>query len=319
MSNIFRTINETLNLNRLQGATDVRVKNAFFANYLAALVLLRLQDLEGLMVINDPGHSKLTKFSNKMSDLNFWGRALFYPTEKEVKDRLAAGHDKILAKDAGKVVDARVQKMMKVPMTSPDQINWDDAVGSLLLLKHRFDHNSSYFNNVVSTVHKWDSAKDTEKKRAVNQVFMYLMQSDPQSEILPRIRALSSSTMVTGLTKVAQKIVGFKKLTEDGAAAAGTSTGAIASTSGASSSNAIVTGKGAGYTTSKSATDPNQGIQNVLAGLYKLKKKAPYQVTKKGNFIFKDGKIIKKKVKAFKARNFKAPDFLRAAKKEKGE
>ena len=308
MSSILDTINETMHLNRLQGITYEKVKNSFFSNYLAALVLLRLQDLKGLMMINDPHHSKLTRFSDHMSDVNFWARALFYPHDHEVKTRLV---DCPSPKEGLKVVDARVQKMMKVPLTAPDQVHWEEALGSLLLLKHRCRLNSSYFNNIVYALHKWDSINDSAKKRALNQAFMYLMQSDPHTKILDRMRALSSSTMVGGLNKVAQRIIGFRKLSEDGEGA-GTSVGAIASTSGA---NAIVAGKGAG---SQGSSEPVQNIQDVLAGLYKLKKKSPYQVTKKSGKVFKDGKVIKRKVKTFVARKFKAPDYMRAV-KTKGE
>ena len=301
---ILDTINETMFLNRLQSVTYDKVKNAFFANYLAALTLIRLQDLKGLMMINDPAHSKLTRFSDSMSDVNFWGRAMFYPNEHEVKSRLANYEPCDL-----KILDARIQKMMKVPLTSPEQIDWDDAIGSLLLLKHRCKLNSSYFNNIVYALHKWDSINDSAKKRALNQAFMYLMQSDPHTKILDRMRVLSSSTMVGGLNKVAQRIIGFRKLSEDGEGA-GTSVGAIASTSGA---NAIVAGKGAG---SQGSSEPVQNIQDVLAGLYKLKKKSPYQVTKKSGKVFKDGKVIKRKVKTFVARKFKAPDYMRAVKKQ---
>lgn len=314
---ILAVIDESIHLNRLQGATEDKIKNGFFSNYLAALILLRLQDLKGLMLINDPSHSKLTKFSSNMSDINFWGRALFYPTEKEVKNRLAFGHDKILAKEAGRILDSRIQKMMKVPLTSPDQVNWDDTVGALLLLKHRFELQSSYFNNITYALHKWDSLKDSEKKRAINQAFMYLMQSDSQSSLIGRLRTLSGTTMVTGIANIAQKIIGFKKLHEDGegGGATATSTAAVATTDGG---NAIISGRSNGPAPG-SSPDPNQDIQNVLAGLYKLKKKAPVQVTKKGKFIFKDGKIIKKRVKAFKPRAFKAPDFLQVKVKKQGD
>lgn len=312
MSKIFQTIHESMNLNRLQGATDEKIKNAFFANYLGALVLLRLQDLKGLMLINDPSHSKLTRFSNQMSDVNFWGRALFYPNEREVKSRLAFGHDKLLAKEAGRIMDSRIQQMMKVPLTAPERVDWNDTVGSLLLLKHRFGLSSSYFNNITFALHKWNTISDSAKKRSVNQAFMYLMQSDPQSAILPRMRALSGTSMVTGIADIAQKIIGFKKLAEDGDGGAVVSDGGAISTSAIASNNAIINGKG--YET-ESPSDPNKDMQSILAGLYKLKKKAPYQVTKKGGKVFKDGRIIKRKVKAFEPRKFKAPDFLRATKK----
>lgn len=310
-TSILDTINETMHLNKLQGATFEKVKNSFFANYLAALVLLRLQDIKGLMMINDPHHSKLTKFTDKMSDVNFWGRAMFYPNSQEVKSRLVTGHDKMLSKEALKILDARIHKIMKVPLTAPDQIHWDDAIGSLLLLKHRFGLNSSYFTNITSAVHKWDTLNDSAKKRAVNQAFMYLLQSDPHSSILQRLRVLSSSTMISGVEKVAQRIIGFRKLAEDdggAGVAAATSTSAVGSVQ-----NAIVAGKGC------ATSSTTQDMQSVLAGLFKMKKKAPNQVSKKSGVIFKDGKIIKRKVKTFVARKFKAPDYLKAAKTKQGD
>lgn len=308
-TSILDTINETMHLNRLQGATYEQVKNSFFANYLAALLLLRLQDIKGLMMINDPHHSKLTKFADRMSDVNFWGRALFYPNCQEVKSRLVPGHDKILSKQALKILDARIHKIMKVPLTAPEQIHWDDVIGSVLLLKHRFGLNSSYFTHITNSLYKWDTISDAEKKRTVNQAFMYLMQSDYHSMLLQRLRVLSSSIMIKGVDKVAQKIIGFRKLAEDDGGDA-TSTSAVASTS---EQNAIVAGKGCATATT------SQDMQSVLAGLYKLKKKATDQVTKKSGIVFKDGKIVKRKVKTFVARKFKAPDYLKVVKTKQGD
>lgn len=305
---IFSDIHESMFLNRLQGASYDDVKNGFFSNYLAALLLLKLQDLRGLMLINDPAHAKLTKFSDRMSDLNFWGRALFYPDDKDVKNRLAAGSAAVLAKEAGRVMDSRVQKMMKVPLTSPERVDWNDTVGALLLLKHRFSLQSSYFNNIAYALHKWDSLREGEKKRAINQALMYLMQSDPQSRLLSRVRALSMNTMLTGILDVAQKIISFTKLKEDDGGGDATGTGNIGGSQGATIDNMIVRG---GVKGDSSVDNHTQDVQNMLGNLYTLKKKSPLQVTKKGKYIFKDGKIIKKKKKVFKVRKFKAPDYLR--------
>lgn len=302
-------LNESIHLKRLQGATDEKIKNAFFANYLSALLLIRLKDLKGLMLINDQAHSKLTKFSNQMSDLNFWGKALFYPESPEVKSRLAFGHYEVLKQESGRIMDSRIQKIMKVPLLVPENIDWADTTGALLLLKHRYSVNSSYFNNILYVLHKWDSVNETSKKRAINQAFMYLMQSDPQSALLSRMRNLTTSTMLDIISNVAQKIVSFKRINEDDGGA--TSTGNVAT-----SDNAIVAGKSM-IAQPEFKQDANKDIESIMAGMYKLKKKSPYQVTKKGKYLFKDGKIVKKRAKAFKPRQFKAPDFLRVNKGQK--
>jgi hypothetical protein len=138
---------------------------------------------------------------------------------------------------------------------------------------------------------------------------MYLMQSDSKSALLPRLRALSNSVMIGAAASLAMKLVGFKKLAEDDGG--GTSVGNIASSQG--SSNGIISPPG--FDTS----DQGSGPGNQLGNMYKPKKMSPNQVTKKTKLVIKDGKIIRKKVKGFKPRKFKAPDALRAiTKKEQG-
>lgn len=300
----YRLMFEAQGLLRLQGASEDVVKNAFFANYLAALVLLKLQDLKGLMLINDHSNSKLTRFSNSSSDLNFWGRALFYSKEAEVKHRMLPGHAELLAQDAGRVTTARIMSTMQVPLTAPEKINWHDVVAALILYRERFSISSSYYAKTTLALSRWDSLNDNGRKKVVNDCFMYLLQSDPKSALTPRMRALSNSVMINTLDTLAMRFVGFKKLHED--EGGGTAVGNIGSSQ--SSSNGIISPPG--FEKSCSSDD-------FLGNQYKLNKMSPRQVTKKSGVVIKDGKIIKKKVKGFKPRKFKAPDFLRATSTKK--
>jgi hypothetical protein len=290
---ILEKISSDMHLDKLQGVTHHQVKNAFLANYLAALMLLRLQDLKGLMLINDPHHSKLTKFTKEMSGLNFWAKACCYPGQ-EVKSRMQPGHYDLLSMGNQGILDSRIQKMMAVPYSPPEMINWVETVGSLLMMKLRHGVSSSYVDQVAGYLIRWENLTDNEKKRAVTQAFMYLVQSDPHSVMLPRLRDLSSITALKGPSSVAQKLVGFKKLQvkED----VDTGAGSIAS-----GDNAIISG---GHPEQKGADD-------VLANVYKLKSLAPNQVEKKGKWKIKNGKIIRLRAKTFKARVFKAPDSMR--------
>lgn len=289
MNKVLQQLDEAAILNRLMGADEKKVKDGFFSNYLAALLLLKLQDLKGLMLINDRSHSKLTRFSDSMSDVNFWGAALFYPKNPEVRNRLQPGHADALATEAGRIMDHRVQWLMKVPMTAPEQVHWMEVIGSLVLLKMRFGENSSYFRNIVNYLSRWETLSEGDKKRAVSQSFMYLMQSDPKSKLLPRMRTLAGSLLLKKVADVAQTVVGFKRIMED---------------------NAIV-GSDAG-TGGKADCTSVGNVNTNLQGLFKLEKMAKTQVTKKGKYIFRDNKLIKKKAKKFKARKFKAPSSLKA-------
>jgi hypothetical protein len=275
------------------------VKNAFFANYLAALVMLRLQDLKGLLLVNDPTHAKLAKFGPNMSDVNFWGRALFFPNDPLVKKNLQHGHADMLDADAGRVLQSRIEKTMKVLLTPPDQINWQEVCGSMVLLRHRFELNSSLYDRTLKSLFKWDSLSSGARRRAVGDSFLYLMQADPKSSLLSRMRELSGSTMVNDIAAAAMKIVSFSRLREDGegAAIAGTSVANIGSTS-----NAII---------DNGPSEQEAALSNTM----KFNKLSNHQVGSKEDATKQD-KRIKKRVRRFKAIKFKAPAHFKSSKEK---
>ena len=297
--NILSELNQSVLVRRLQGMDSYGVKNAFFANYLAALVMLRLQDLKGLLLVNDPTHAKLAKFGPNMSDVNFWGRALFFPNDPLVKKNLQHGHADILNIDAGRVLQSRIEKTMKVLLTPPDQINWQEVCGSMVLLRHRFELNSSLYDRTLKSLFKWDSLSSGARRRAVGDSFLYLMQADPKSSLLSRMRELSGSTMVNDIAAAAMKIVSFSRLREDGegAAIAGTSAASIGSTS-----NAII---------DSSPSEQEAALSNTM----KFNKLSNHQVDSKEG-AEKQDKRIKKRVRRFKAIKFKAPAHFKSSKEK---
>lgn len=298
--NILLSLSEGINLNRLKGASYDKVKNAFCANYLAALILLKIQDLRGLAIINDKAHAKLTSFSPAMSDINFWGRALFFSNDKDVKHRLLTGHGDFLADESGRISIQRVHKLMAVPTTDPDHVDWADTTAAMILLRHRFTLRSSYFDKIVRALYKWDDISDSSKQKAINDSFMYLMQSDPESALLSRMRSLSNSTMINTVDTISAIVTGFKRLHEDGEGG-GDAGGAVTVTANIGSVNNIVT------LGNNQQANPSAPPTPDLSGLYKLIKVADYQVSKKGRFTVRNGKMIKRRVKSFEPKKFKSP------------
>ena len=296
--NILTELNQAVLVRRLQGMDSYGVKNAFFANYLAAVVMLRLHDLKGLLLVNDRAHAKLNKFGPNMSDVNFWGRALFFPHDPLVKKNLQHGHADMLGQDAGRVMLSRVEKTMMVPLTPPDQINWAEVCGSLVLLRHRFELNSTMFDRTVKSLFKWDSLSSGAKRRAVGDSFLFLMQADPKSSLMGRLRELSGSTMINDIAASAMKLVRFSRLKEDGeAAAVGTSVANVGTTS-----NAIV---------NSGPSEQEAAISNTM----KFDKLSGQQVGSKAD-AEKQDKRIKKRVKRFVSIKFKAPAFMKATKEK---
>lgn len=300
---ILALLEESIILNRLQGASAEVVKNGFFANYLAALVLMRLQDLKGLMLINDPAHVNLTSFTDKMSDLNFWAKALFFPNDTLVTQRMITGQSNMLNAVSRQIVATRKMSTVKNVLSNPESLNWEEICAELLHYENVYQIHSTYFNSLLRVLYKWDDVTEINKRKAIYDAFMYLMQSDPRSALLPRLRELANKTMTSNCGGVAMKVVNVCKINEDDGG--GTSTGNIASGDSSVGGNAIITPPGF------DAADTCKTMDNGLGGLYKLNKLAPKQVTKKGRFTIRDGKIVKKKVKGFKFRKFKAPDFMK--------
>lgn len=282
-------------LSRLKETSADQVKNAFFANYLAAMVLLKLQDMQGLHLINDhAGATDLSRFKNSMSDVNFWARVIFYPTNPAVKHRLMFGHAAILDQESGRITSGMMKKIVKLPLQAPDSVNWNETIATLVLLRHRYTVNSTYARNIISYLYRWDNfLSGNLKKRAVNDAFMYLMQSDPKSNLLPRLRALSNGMLLKAVDTIARKITGFKRINEDEGGDA-TSVGNIAT--GDLVSNSIITPPQLSY-------DSNQPSNQ-----YKFDSQSD---TKKKKLVIKDGRVIKRKVKGFKPRKYKLPSHLR--------
>lgn len=316
MTAILKELNQSFLVRRLIGMDSTQVKNAFFSNYLAALVMLRLQDLKGLLLVNDPQHIKLTKFSGNISDLCFWGRALFYPEDALVKKNLQFGHADILAKESGRIFDAQIEKIMKTVLTPPEQVNWNETVAKLVLLRHRYELNSSLFDKITRSLHKWDSLNEGAKRKAVGDSFMYLMQSDSKSALLGRLRELAGNTMRNDIQAAAMKLVSFSRLKEDGdvSAGGGTSAANVGTTNGGTANAIISRGVAPAVASVKSGAYQNtpETHDQAMARIMKFPKGVRSDGTeKKGK-----QKLIKKRAHRFKVIKFKAPNFLRIKKDE---
>lgn len=289
MTQILTKLYEAVKLSRLDGLTPTQVANAFLANYVAALAILRLQDLSSLRLINDYDHSKLTKFSDGMSSLNFWALALFYPKQKDVVQYLPDQTVKSLEPLSRKISDSRIHKIMAVPGLNPEAIDWKETLHALYLVKERYDVSSSYFDKAASGLLHWKDLSDVQQHRIIQVIFSYLQQVDEHGVMLEKFRELSEKKP----SSVAQKSV---RLKEDGEGAAGGG-GVVATGTSAANIGSNQGGIGSG----NMITRPNCEKPTDFGQIDKFKK------PKKKDFETKGGKIIKKRLKQFKLRRFKDP------------
>ena len=298
-------LTELMHASRLKGVDSNQVKDAFFANYLSALMMVKLHDLKGLQLVRDPAHSKLSRFENGMSDLNFWGRALFYPTDPLVKKSLAFGHADILAKESGRILNSRIQKLMMVPLTEPTKVDWNETVASLVILQHRFGLTSTHFGKIGTALQRWETLSDAAKRKAVGDAFMYLMQADPKSNLLSRMRELAGTTMLNDIKALAMKVVSFKRLGECRMSL--NEDGEVVSTSGFGTTSMPIFGN------SNNIIKPVVG--DTMANQYGYQNKSKTQVKGAEQSNAMD-KLIKRRKKRFKAIKFKAPEGFKVRKKQ---
>ena len=292
----------TAQLQRLRGADSDTVKNAFFANYLAALIMVRLHDLKGMQLVRDPAHSKLTRFEAGMSDLNFWGRALFYPTDPQVQKLLAFGHADILAKESGRILHSRIQKVMQVPLTDPNSVDWHEAAATLVVMAHRFELKSSYYGRIANALQRWDSLNEGGKRKAVGDSFLYLTQADPRSNLMSRMRELAGSTMLNDLKALAMKVVSFRRLGECRLTLS--EDGEVISTSGFGNASMPIFGN---------TNNIIKPVTDVAASQYGYQNKSSTQVKGAGDTDARE-KLVKKRKRKFKAIRFKAPEGFKTRK-----
>jgi hypothetical protein len=301
-----RQLCENASVSSLKNMSAFQIANAYVANYVAALVLIRAEDTRALQLLNDKSHVKLNSFSNNMSRPNFWGFMVFNSNVPNAKKLMPPGAASELAKNAGRIVDSRRVKLQTYTTMKDNQIDWTDASYSIKLLKVRFNLTQSNLDNIANGIYSWESLDEMAKGDLLQNSFLYLMQSDSQSDLLPRLRLLTNKKFLTVnsvISTIGQKLNKVFRLGEDGADGGGMGVGS---------------GGGVGFGSGAAGSGINQGIENFgnrTAPGSPIK--TPDGTSSKDvanlpfRLKFEKGKIVKKKKRKWKIRKWKDPVLIR--------
>lgn len=322
MNGLWLELQEMAPIARLSNLSAQHVIGAFLANYLAALLLMRMHDVEGARLIRDPVGARLTGLQANMSDPNFWTYVALFPRDKHVRARLGSAEAEKLYTMAGWVSTGGAKKAAQLLQTPPDLVNWEQAYYTLALMKDRFNVNSTFLNRVAPVMRTWARRSSVEQSMALSNTFQYLLQSDPNSKLLPRLRDLAQGE----LTHAAATGTGFRsffRMSEsDGAVAGGTSAASIGTNSGSmtggDSGNAIITPPG--FQTASGQESPVGTLWNksdrdkskeLLGKMYKQKlgNRKPARLAKIKSVKRTNNKVIRKKRRDFLPRQFKDPEL----------
>lgn len=218
MNNILMQLNENVSLNTIKMMNATAIANAYVANYIAALVLIRAHDDKALKLLNDKSHVKLSSFSTSMSRPNFWGFIIFNSDIKNIKKVIQPAAAAELEKSAGRIVKERRIKLQTYTTLTDEKINWTDAAYSIKLLKVRFELGYSKLDNMANGIYHWESLDEMAKGDLLYNAFSYLMQSDNESDLLPRLRVLTNNKYLTVnsvISTMGQKLNKVFRMMED--------------------------------------------------------------------------------------------------------
>ena len=307
-TNMLKLLSENVSLNIIRNMKAQNIANAYVANYIAALAIIRSNDKKGMKLLNDKAHVKLSSFSTSMSRPNFWGFIVFNSDNKSIKKLILPSAADELAKNAGRIVSSRRQKLQSFTTMNDNQINWTDAAYSIKLLKVRFELSYSQLENIANGIYSWESLDEMAKGNLLQEIFSFLMQADNESDLLPRLRELTNNKYLTVnsiVSTMGQKLNKVFRMFEDGGGGGG---GGGSGGMGGGGSGGGMGGGGGGHGGGAIGTgDPGPGVNVTTPDGTSANDIGNFQ----DKIRFEKGKIIKKRRRKWKVKKWKDPLLMR--------
>lgn len=203
--------------------------NSYIATYLQAAVIFKEHDGQGIRLLKDKTHSRLTRWDKEMSALNFWGYPIWRsgtPAVRKLIGRKAA--DEIF-KHARHCPPAH-WKFLHIDLAYGKElpIEWNDHRKAFEFLQRVPGFATDRLNMLLGAIMRYDTLVHDEKIKFHNALFYYCQQFIPSSPLGHRVRALHAALLAPPTTdEVVMEQTLLQKVAEtaDGAA---TSASAVA-------------------------------------------------------------------------------------------
>jgi hypothetical protein len=174
--------------------------NIYIATVCMAVTTYKAHDTRGLRLLRDKAHYRMSKYSQEMSPLNFWGYGLW-------KSGTSAG-----AKVTSKKIAAELFKVSrKVPphwvmylhlelsFGKDTPINWEDHYKTMLfLIKQSPAMSQARIFDIVKNAFHYDTLSLDEKAKYLPKLYFYGQQFVPTSPLISRIRIIQDDLLSTG-------------------------------------------------------------------------------------------------------------------------
>jgi cupin superfamily acireductone dioxygenase involved in methionine salvage len=222
--------------------------NIYLATVMMATVIFKANDKRGERLLRDKAHWRMTKWTNEMSAVNFWGIAIWNPKRPAIAKLLNPKVAHELAGISGKVPDQWVRNLhMDLSFDRDVPIDWEDHYKTMkYLIQHSHGNNSDRVNSLLRDAFDYEELDHDSKVKFLPKLYFFARQFVPTSPLITRIRVINNEVL-GGDGELPMPVTDgqtTKLLGEDGEIAPGPGAGA-ANPSAPAGSTSLATNSGA--------------------------------------------------------------------------
>jgi hypothetical protein len=220
--------------------------NIYLATVMMAVVIFKANDKRGERLLRDKAHWQMTKWTNEMSAVNFWGLAIWNPKKPAISKLLNSKVAHELGEISSKVPDQWVRYLhMDLSFARDVPIDWQDHYKTLkYLIQHSHGNNSDRVNSLLRDAFAYEELDHDSKVKFLPKLYFFARQFVPTSPLITRIRVINHEVLGSDSEMPVTDGQTTKLLGEDGEIAPGPGAGP-ANPSAPSGSTALATNSGA--------------------------------------------------------------------------
>ena len=197
--------------------------NIYFATVMMSTVIYKSDDRQGIRILKDKTHCRLTKWTRVMSPLNFWGYIIWRIGTPSVA--------KLVGKKVAKDLFRQVRKVppnhwrflhMDLSFGRDVPIDWQDHRQTLRKLQEFPSMDIDRVNTLLDGAFTYDQLTFDEKVKFLGKLYFYVNQFIPTSILLSRIRVIQDQLLLNAsgenyqLVSELQLLRSVTGLTEEG-------------------------------------------------------------------------------------------------------
>lgn len=193
-----KVFTDTSTLQDLKSAEDLVY--SYIMTVLMSTLIYKADDKRGLRYVMDKAHYKMSKLSSEMSQLNFWGFALWNSGTSKTSKILKADVSKAAHKIAAKIPHLRVLNLhQQYSYNHAYKIEYAEHLSTLkLLLRYTGGNGYQRLEKVIEDTFDYDQLSFSKKVRLLQTLFLYGEQYIQTSPLLLRLKAIQNKLILTG-------------------------------------------------------------------------------------------------------------------------